>query len=58
MEMTVIRQREDVLAWYRRRGFVPTGQKKAFPYGDERAGIPKRDDLEFVVLSRRLGEPA
>jgi GNAT superfamily N-acetyltransferase len=57
MEMTVIRQREDVIAWYARRGFVPTGQKKAFPYGDERAGVPKRDDLEFVVLSRRLGKP-
>lgn len=51
MRMTVIRQREDLLAWYRRLGFFPTGETEPFPYGDERFGRPLREDLEFVVLA-------
>ncbi|MDQ2754233.1 MAG: GNAT family N-acetyltransferase [Actinomycetota bacterium] len=54
MEMTVIRQRQDLIAWYRRRGYQLTGATAPFPYGDERYGIPLRDDLEFVVLVRPL----
>jgi len=54
MRMTVIRQREDLIAWYRRRGFEPTGESEPFPYGDERFGIPLRPDLEFVVLESGL----
>jgi hypothetical protein len=30
------------------------GFKKPFPYGDERFGIPKRDDLRFEVLEKSL----
>lgn len=51
LRMTVIRQRRDLIAWYGRLGFRPTGETEPFPYGDERFGRPKRDDLEFVVLS-------
>ena len=29
-----------------------TGETEPFPYGDERFGIPKRPDLEFVVLEQ------
>lgn len=50
MRMAVIRQREDLIAWYHRRGYEPTGLTEPFPYGDVRFGIPRRDDLEFVVL--------
>ena len=50
MEMTVIRQRADLIAWYVRRGYSRTGQMKPFPYGDLRFGKPLRDDLEFEVL--------
>ena len=50
MRMTVIRQRPELIAWYRRLGFEPTGETHPFPYGDERFGRPLRDDLEFVVL--------
>jgi hypothetical protein len=60
MRMTVIRQRTDLIAWYRRLGFEPTGETEPFPYGDDRFGRPRRDDLDFLVLSRpleRLGEP-
>lgn len=51
MRMTVIRQREDLIAWYARHGFEPTGETEPFPYGDERFGRPRRPDLEFVVLA-------
>jgi GNAT superfamily N-acetyltransferase len=54
MRMTVIRQREDLLSWYERRGYVPTGETEPFPYGDARFGIPRRDDLEFLVLRKPL----
>ncbi|HWE54092.1 MAG TPA: GNAT family N-acetyltransferase [Acidimicrobiales bacterium] len=51
IRMTVIRQRTDLIAWYERLGFRPTGETEPFPYGDERFGRPVRADLEFVVLS-------
>lgn len=54
MEMTVIRQREALIAWYERRGYTQTGERRPFPYGDERFGLPKRDDLEMVVLAKTL----
>jgi GNAT superfamily N-acetyltransferase len=55
LKMTVIRQREDLIAWYGRLGFSRTGATVPFPYGDERFGRPRRDDLEFVVLEADLG---
>jgi len=55
MEMTVISVRADLLAWYARRGYHPTGESRPFPYGDERFGLPRRDDLEFSVLRKELG---
>jgi ribosomal protein S18 acetylase RimI-like enzyme len=54
MRMTVIRHRTELIAWYERRGYRRTGETAAFPYGDERFGIPKVDDLEFVVLEKQL----
>ncbi|WP_440222161.1 GNAT family N-acetyltransferase [Dokdonella sp. MW10] len=54
MEMTVIDVRAELIAWYERRGYVRTGLHKPFPYGDERFGIPKRDDLRFEILRKPL----
>ncbi len=54
MRMTVIDIREELIAYYERRGYVRTGIKKPFPYGDERFGIPKRDDLRFEVIEKAL----
>lgn len=54
LEMSVIRQREDLIGWYERRGYRRTGATAPFPYGDERFGVPLRDDLEFVVLVKDL----
>ena len=54
LQMTVIRQRVELIAWYRRRGYEPTGETRPFPSGDERNGIPLRGDLEFVVLEKQI----
>ena len=54
MQMSVLHQREELIAWYGRRGYAPTGEEKPFPYGDTRFGEPTRDDLKFVVLEKRL----
>ena len=54
MQMTVISVRDDLIAWYERRGYRRTGKYKPFPYGDERFGIPKRDDLKFELLVKAL----
>jgi GNAT superfamily N-acetyltransferase len=54
VEMTVIGQREELIAWYGKRGYLPTGETRPFPYGDERFGLPQRDDLYFVVLAKSL----
>lgn len=54
MHMTVISVREELIAWYERRGYRRTGKTSPFPYGDERFGLPKRDDLEFELLVKAL----
>ena len=54
MEMTVISVRDELIAWYERRGYRRSGRYKPFPYGDERFGIPKRDDLRFELLVKQL----
>jgi ribosomal protein S18 acetylase RimI-like enzyme len=54
MEMTVIGQRAELIAWYERRGYAHTGERRPFPHNDERFGIPRRDDLDFVVLAKPL----
>jgi GNAT superfamily N-acetyltransferase len=54
MEMTVIGLRRDLIAWYERRGYSLTGESRPFPHADERFGLPRRSDLEFVVLTRSL----
>jgi ribosomal protein S18 acetylase RimI-like enzyme len=54
MQLTVIEQRESLIAWYERRGYRRTGAIKPFPYGDERVGAPKRGDLRLAVLEKGL----
>ncbi|ASD26490.1 putative acetyltransferase [Brevundimonas diminuta] len=54
MEMTVIRQRVELIAWYERRGYRLTGETRPFPLDDERFGLPQTRELEFVVLEKAL----
>ena len=49
--MTVISIREDLVAYYERRGYTRTG-KKPFPF-DREPGA-KRTDFHFVVLAKPL----
>ncbi|QKW05239.1 GNAT family N-acetyltransferase [Streptomyces sp. NA04227] len=55
MHMTVISVRDDLIAWYERRGYRRTGSMTPFPYGDERFGLPQRPDLQFELLVKPLG---
>ena len=52
LRMTVIDVRDELIAFYERRGYRRTGIHKPFPYGDERFGLPRRDDLRFEVLEK------
>ena len=54
IRMTVVNVRDNLLAWYQRRGYRVTGETQPFPYGDERYGRPLRDDLHFVVLEKNI----
>ncbi|MFI1019016.1 GNAT family N-acetyltransferase [Streptomyces sp. NPDC020965] len=54
MQMTVISVREELIAWYERRGYRRTGELSPFPYGDETCGEPFRDDLAFELLVKDL----
>src|SRR6201991_4569743 len=52
VEMTVINVRTELIAWYERRGYALTGRSKPFPYGEERFGIPRRDDLRLAFMDK------
>jgi ribosomal protein S18 acetylase RimI-like enzyme len=54
MYMTVISKRTELIEWYERRGYEKTDETRRFPYGDERFGIPKTDDLQFVILKKNI----
>lgn len=54
MEMKVLAPRADLISWYERRGYHRTGGRSAFPYGDERFGLPRRDDLVFEHFGKSL----
>ncbi|MFG2710650.1 GNAT family N-acetyltransferase [Streptomyces goshikiensis] len=54
MRMTVVNVREELIAYYVRRGYRRTGELSPFPYGDARFGIPLRDDLAFELLVKPL----
>jgi ribosomal protein S18 acetylase RimI-like enzyme len=50
--MTVITLRHELIAWYERRGYHQTKERRPFP-NDPRFGIPKQP-LEFVVMEKQL----
>jgi GNAT superfamily N-acetyltransferase len=54
MQLTVIDVRRELISWYQRRGYEPTGETRPFPHGDERFGLPRRDDLRFMVMEKSL----
>lgn len=54
MEMTVVGQRSELIEYYQRRGYKLSGERREFPMNDPRFGIPKRSDLYFEVLVKKL----
>lgn len=54
VRIQVFPQRQSLVAWYERLGYVPTGETAPFPYDDLRLGLPLRDDLSFIILEKPL----
>ena len=54
IRMSVVNVRDTLIAWYQRRGYGLTGERQAFPYGDDRFGRPLREDLEFLILEKMV----
>ena len=54
VRISVFPQRETLIAWYERLGYRQTGDTLSFPYGNPRFGLPKRDDLYFIVMQLEL----
>ena len=52
IRMTVITVREELIAYYKRKGYKDTGERKPFP-NDPKFGIPKRE-LEFLVMEKEI----
>lgn len=52
IEMTVISVRSELIAYYERRGYIQTGEKRPFP-NDPKFGIQKKP-LEFIVMEKKL----
>lgn len=50
MELTVIDRRDDLIGWYRRRGYAPTGERRTLPVGIGELF----SDLELIVLEKSL----
>lgn len=51
--MTVISVREELIAWYKRHGYVDTGEREAFPESDIHVTVSK-EPLEFIYLEKKL----
>jgi ribosomal protein S18 acetylase RimI-like enzyme len=51
--MTVISVREELIAWYKRHGYVDTGEREAFPESEIHITISEVP-LEFIYLEKRI----
>ncbi len=54
VRITVIWLRHTLIEWYERRGYRLTGEREPFPYGDQRFGVPLRDDLYFLAMEKSI----
>jgi ribosomal protein S18 acetylase RimI-like enzyme len=53
--MTVISVREELISWYKRKGYVDTGVREAFPTSDVFSQT-SNEPLEFMVLEKSIGK--
>jgi predicted N-acetyltransferase YhbS len=54
VRISVLPQRTELIRWYERLGYAATGETLPFPYGNARFGLPRRDDLSFIVMETAL----
>jgi N-acetylglutamate synthase-like GNAT family acetyltransferase len=52
--MWVLWMRRELIAFYERRGYVDTGKRIPWPHTELRFGLPRRPDLEFVLMAKDL----
>ncbi len=57
MQIQVITLRDELIAWYQRRGYRRSGEIRPFPATEPRFGLPKVADLRFEVLEKILALP-
>jgi ribosomal protein S18 acetylase RimI-like enzyme len=53
ISMTVISVRQELIDWYKRHGYILTGETQPFPMDNLKFGLPKQF-LEFVVLEKMI----
>ncbi len=51
--MTVISVRQELIDWYKRHGYILTGETQPFPINNPDFGLPKQF-LEFIVMEKHL----
>lgn len=54
IKITVIQHRHELISFYERRGFQPTGRYEEFPSHDPRFGLPKVPDLKLMEYEKNL----
>ena len=52
--MTVISMRTELIDWYKRHGYIDTGDREPFPVSDIHISIVEQP-LEFIVLEKKIG---
>lgn len=53
LSMTVVSVRSELIAWYKRHGYVETGEREDFPSSDIHINISDKP-LEFIFLEKRI----
>jgi ribosomal protein S18 acetylase RimI-like enzyme len=51
--MTVVSVRAELIAWYKRHGYVETGEREPFPPSDIHINISE-EPLEFIYLEKKI----
>lgn len=53
LSMTVVSVRAELIAWYKRHGYVDTGKRELFPSSDIHINISDKP-LEFIYLEKKI----
>jgi ribosomal protein S18 acetylase RimI-like enzyme len=53
LSMTVVSVRAELIAWYKRHGYIDTGKREPFPSSDIHINISDKP-LEFIYLEKKI----